>query len=132
MSTVAPEVQEAHDLLQSRREDLASELIGIDLAIEALPLNGSRPTKRPPGRPRKAATTKASPKGTGKTASGRKKRSGTRANEAVKLITKEPGISASDIAKRMKIKPNYLYRVLGELEKEGFVKKDGRKYSPAK
>ena len=30
----------------------------------------------------------------------------------------------------MKIKPNYLYRVLGDLEKEGRVKKKGRKYYP--
>jgi ribosomal protein S25 len=128
MSTVAPEVQEAHALLQSRREDLASELLGIDLAIEALPLNGNRPTKRSPGRPKKAAAT-ATKASAGKTPTGRKKRSGTRADEAVKLIAKEPGISASEIAKRMKIKPNYLYRVLGELEKEGRVKKDGRSYT---
>ena len=44
----------------------------------------------------------------------------------------QPGISASDVAKTMKIKPNYLYRVLGDLEKEGRVKKDGRQYYPAR
>ena len=49
----------------------------------------------------------------------------------VDLITSQPGISASDVAKTMKIKPNYLYRVLGDLEKEGRVKKDGRNYFPA-
>jgi predicted transcriptional regulator len=49
----------------------------------------------------------------------------------VKLIESQPGISASDVAKTMKIKPNYLYRVLGDLEKEGRVKKDGRQYYPA-
>ena len=32
----------------------------------------------------------------------------------------------------MKIKPNYLYRVLGDLEKEGRVKKDGRQYYPGR
>ncbi len=47
------------------------------------------------------------------------------------LISKDPGISASDVAKQMKIKPNYLYRVLGDLEKEGRVKKQGRQYYPA-
>ena len=31
----------------------------------------------------------------------------------------------------MSIKPNYLYRVLGDLEKEGKVKKKGRKYRAA-
>ena len=46
------------------------------------------------------------------------------------LIEKSPGINASDVAKTMKIKPNYLYRVLGDLEKEGRVKKQGRKYFP--
>ena len=35
------------------------------------------------------------------------------------------------MAKRMGIKPNYLYRVLADLEKEGRVKKSGRKYTAA-
>lgn len=30
----------------------------------------------------------------------------------------------------MKVEPNYLYRVLGELEKEKRVKKQGRQYFP--
>ena len=42
-----------------------------------------------------------------------------------------PGISPAEVAKKMKIKPNYLYRVLGELEKEGRVKKSGRSYTAA-
>ena len=61
----------------------------------------------------------------------RKRRGGTRADQAVKLIESQPGISASDVAKTMKIKPNYLYRVLGDLEKEGRVSKKGRQYYPA-
>jgi predicted Rossmann fold nucleotide-binding protein DprA/Smf involved in DNA uptake len=60
----------------------------------------------------------------------RKRRGGTRGDQAVQLIEKQPGISTSDVAKTMKIKPNYLYRVLGDLEKEGRVKKDGRQYYP--
>ena len=55
---------------------------------------------------------------------------GTKASSV--LVEDKPGISASEIAKQMKIKPNYLYRVLGELEKEGRVKKKGRQYQPAK
>ena len=38
----------------------------------------------------------------------------------------------SEIAKEMGIAPNYLYRVLGELEKEGRVRKQGREYHAAK
>ena len=49
----------------------------------------------------------------------------------MRLITENPGMSASDIAEQMHIKPNYLYRVLAELEAEGRVRKDGRAYHPA-
>jgi DNA-binding IscR family transcriptional regulator len=35
------------------------------------------------------------------------------------------------IAKVMKIKPNYLYRVLSDLEKEKLVVKKGRTYTAA-
>ena len=38
-------------------------------------------------------------------------------------------MSASEIARKMKIQPNYMYRVLGDLQKEGKVKKSGRKYT---
>jgi hypothetical protein len=31
----------------------------------------------------------------------------------------------------MSIQPNYLYRVLGDLQKEGKVKKSGRSYTAA-
>ena len=48
----------------------------------------------------------------------------------MKLVKRNPGISASEIAKQMKIKPNYVYRVMGELEKEGKVSKKGRAYQP--
>ena len=59
----------------------------------------------------------------------RKRRGGTRADQAVKLIKDNPGITASEIAKQMKIKPNYLYRVLSDLEKQKKVKKKGRTYT---
>ena len=48
----------------------------------------------------------------------------------MKLIATEPGTTASEIAKAMKIQPNYLYRVLAELEKEKKVRKQGRQYFP--
>jgi DNA-binding IscR family transcriptional regulator len=50
----------------------------------------------------------------------------------VKMVEGEPGISAGQIAKKMRIAPNYMYRVMGELEKEGRVRKKGRGYHPAK
>jgi sugar-specific transcriptional regulator TrmB len=119
----------ARDALERTVRELESQLKQAEQALAAL---GGKATRRGPGRPRGSAK-KATASAT--TSSGprrrRKRRGGTRADQAVKLIEGQPGISASDVAKNMKIKPNYLYRVLGDLEKEGRVKKKGRQYYPA-
>ncbi len=124
-------LDEARDLVKRRLAELDDERKRLERALAELGgkvtrRGPGRPPGRRPGRPRKAA---ARPAGTTRR---RRRRSGTRADQAVKLVQQNPGITASDIAKSMKIKPNYLYRVLGELEKEGRVKKRGRKYHPAK
>jgi sugar-specific transcriptional regulator TrmB len=127
-------LDDARDLVEKRLAELNEERERLERALAEL---GGKATRRSPGRPRgrraKAATgtptaTASASKGTGRK---RRRRGGTRADQAVKLIESQPGISASDVAKTMKIKPNYLYRVLGDLEKEGRVKKDGRQYYPA-
>jgi len=128
-------LDEARELVERRLADLEEERGRLERALAEL---GGKATKRP-GRPRgssSTASTGATPAATTPKASGapkkrRRRRGGTRADQAVELITSQPGISASDVAKTMKIKPNYLYRVLGDLEKEGRVKKDGRNYYPA-
>ena len=117
----------ARDALQRTIRELEDQIKQAELALAAL---GGKATRRGPGRPRGSAAKKT----TGAAKGGaprrrRKRRGGTRADQAVKLIEQNPGISASDVAKQMKIKPNYLYRVLGDLEKEGRVKKDGRSYT---
>jgi DNA invertase Pin-like site-specific DNA recombinase len=120
-------LDEARQLVQKRLADLDDERQRLERALAEL---GGKVTKRSPGRPR--GSSNAKPAGsTGTTPRRRKRRGGTRADQAVNLIASAPGISASDVAKQMKIKPNYLYRVLGDLEKEGRVKKDGRQYYPA-
>lgn len=44
----------------------------------------------------------------------------------MKLVEGQPGITIREIAAKMKIAPNYLYRVLPPLEQEGkIVKKNG-------
>lgn len=119
----------AREALERTIRELEDQIKKAEQALAAL---GGRATRRGPGRPRGSAKKAA----TGTTSAAaprrrRKRRGGTRADQAVKLIEGQPGISASDVAKQMKIKPNYLYRVLGDLEKEGRVKKDGRQYYPA-
>jgi DNA invertase Pin-like site-specific DNA recombinase len=125
MATRSNTVDEAAGLIRERLRELDSERAQLERALASL--TGGREGRRGPGRPRAG--------GGGATRSGgrrrRRRRGGTRADQAVKLVKANPGISASEIAKRMKIKPNYLYRVLAELEKEGRVKKDGRAYSAA-
>ena len=116
-------VEEARQLIHNRLAELEDERKRLEGALKEL---GGK-VSRGPGRPRGAGKAAAA----GGSRKRRKRRGGTRADQAVKLIEEQPGISASDVAKTMKIKPNYLYRVLGDLEKEGRVKKDGRQYSPA-
>jgi DNA invertase Pin-like site-specific DNA recombinase len=121
-------LDEARDLVLKRLAELDDERKRLERALAELGGKAlSRGPGRRPGRPRGSGTSKAAgPK------KRRRRRSGTRADQAVSLVEGSPGISASEIAKSMKIKPNYLYRVLGDLEKEGRVKKKGRQYYPTK
>lgn len=121
-------LDEARELVQKRLADLDEERKRLERALAEL---GGKVTRRSPGRPRgsKSASTASTP-AAATPRRRRKRRGGTRGEQAVSLIEQKPGISASDVAKQMKIKPNYLYRVLGDLEKEGRVKKQGRQYYP--
>jgi hypothetical protein len=126
MASISSVLDEASNLLKRRITELDEERHRLERALANLTggKGGPTPKRRGPGRPR-GSTSK-------KTAAPRRRRGrrgGTRADQAVKLIQDNPGITASQIAKTMKIKPNYLYRVLGDLQKEGRVKKKGRQYS---
>lgn len=112
-------VDEAASLIQERIKELEAEREQLARALASL--NGRLDGHRGPGRPR----------GSGKGRPRRRRRGNTRADQAVKLISENPGIGASEIAKQLKIKPNYMYRVLGDLQNEGRVKKDGRAYTAA-
>jgi len=119
-------LDEARDLVMKRLAELDDERKRLERALAELGGKAiGRTAGRRPGRPRGSGAKASGPKK-------RRRRSGTRADQAVKLVEGSPGISASDIAKQMKIKPNYLYRVLGDLEKEGRVSKKGRQYFPSK
>jgi transposase-like protein len=133
MPSTSNVLDEALDLVKKRLAELDEERKRLERALAEL---GGTITRGRPGRPRGSGRGPGRPrKTTTATATGaprrRRRRGGTRADQAVSLVEQNPGISASDIAKQMKIKPNYLYRVLGELEKEGRVSKKGREYHPA-
>ena len=60
----------------------------------------------------------------------RSKGGGKRADEALAMVTASPGITIPEIAQRMGIKQNYLYRVLPGLAGDGLVVRDGRGWKP--
>jgi hypothetical protein len=62
---------------------------------------------------------------------GRPRGTGTRSQEAIAVVTKEPGLTSGEIAERMGINQNYLYRVLPALEEDGKLQKRGRGWYPA-
>jgi hypothetical protein len=101
------------------------------------------PGRRGPGRPRGSKTKKTrvavaapvattAPTGRGgpRRKAGRRKGSGTRAAQALSFVTAQPGITIPELAARMGIKQNYLYRVLPTLEEENKVVKQGRGWHP--
>lgn len=108
-------VDQARGLIEKRLAEIDDERQRLEGALKDL---GGR---RGPGRPRASG-------GTGGTKRRRRRRGGTRADQALKIITENPGISPSDIAKRLGIQPNYMYRVMNELQKDKLVKKKGRGY----
>ncbi len=133
----------------------ASRLEGALLALTHVGGSSSRAKAAPkrkkgPGRPRgssaRAATKTAAAKTSkAKTAAakparkpgrpakrraGRRKGSGTRAAEALAFVQGQPGITIPELAAKMGIKQNYLYRVLPGLEQEGKVRKQGRGWYP--
>ena len=112
-------VDKARELLQERRAELQQELKQIEAAISGL--GGTR--RRGPGRPRGSSS---APKRR------RRRGGGSRADQAVKIIGENPGIGVAELGKKMNLKaPNYLYRVLPDLQKEGRIKKQGKGYRTA-
>lgn len=97
---------------------------------------GAKAAKAP--RAAAATTAAAAPKAAGrkpagrpaKRRAGRRKGSGTRAAEALAFVQGQPGITIPELAAKMGIKQNYLYRVLPGLEQENKVEKQGRGWHP--
>ena len=127
MATKSNVLDEARSLVEKRLAELEDEKRRLERALSEL--TDGQSGRRRPGRP------KGSRSGSGSTAGAprrrRRRRGGTRSEQALKLVADNPDITASEVARQMSIKPNYLYRVLGDLEKEGKVKKKGRKYRAA-
>jgi len=68
--------------------------------------------------------------GSGSGRAGRPRGSGTRGNQALEIVRAQPGITIPEIAEKMGIQQNYLYRVLPGLAQDGLVEKQGRGWHP--
>ena len=55
----------------------------------------------------------------------------TRATQAIELVRTRPGLTIPELADHMGIKPNYLYRILPQLEDDGKVQRRGKGWHPA-
>jgi len=117
--------------IDDRLRELKEEVSKLEAARNALV-----GTRRGPGRPR--ATRAASSTTTTRRRTGRRpgrprgrSRGGTRANQALELVRSQPGITIPQIAEKMGIEPNYLYRVMPRLLSDGQVKRDGQGWHPA-
>ena len=118
LKELKPYVEE-HDRLEAAIEALGGVARSASRSVSGAT---RRATRRPAGRKRGAGT------GTGKR--GRPKGSGKRGKQCADLVKKNPGITIPEIAKKIGIKQNYLYRVMPALEKEGLVTKKGKGWYP--
>ncbi|HEX8159231.1 MAG TPA: hypothetical protein VF526_17740 [Solirubrobacteraceae bacterium] len=133
------------DFLDEKRNEIGSRLTELKplvdeyqrleaaaAALDGLPApspNGQAPARRV-ARAKAVPTTKRRASAAGSGRRGRPKGSGTRGAEALALVRSSPGITIPEIAEKMGIKQNYLYRVLPGLADDGLVTKDGRGWHP--
>jgi hypothetical protein len=101
---------------------LVDEYHRLEAAAQALEGVGTTTTARP----RRARPTSTGRSGGGTGRRGRPRGSGTRGKQALELVRSNPGITIPELADKMGIKQNYLYRVLPGLQKDGMVRKQGR------
>ncbi len=120
---IAARLKELRPLVDEyqRLDAAAAALDGVPASVHAAPA-----TRRAPAR----ATAAPRKRGATHGRRGRPKGSGTRGAEALALVRTNPGITIPEIAEKMGIKQNYLYRVLPGLADDGLVVKDGRGWRP--
>ncbi|MEY2441423.1 MAG: hypothetical protein QOJ46_849 [bacterium] len=129
------------DFLDEKRSEIGARLKELKPLVEeyqrleaaAAALDGvpqTKATTSSTARPARSSAKRRSSGGSGTGRRGRPKGSGTRGAEALALVKASPGITIPELAEKMGIKQNYLYRVLPGLAEDGLVTKDGRGWHP--
>ena len=120
------------DFLTKQRKQIAARLdelrplyeeyLTLEKAQQAL--DGiSEPVRRALGRPagKRAPARKTT----------RRRRGGTRADQALAAIKANPGITIPELAESLGIRPNYLYRVTAGLRADRQIRRRGKGFHPA-
>jgi hypothetical protein len=123
---IATRLKELRPLVDEyqRLDAAAAALDGVPRLTDAAPATRRAPARATAPAARRRPATQGGRRG-------RPKGSGTRGAEALALVKENPGITIPEIAEKMGIKQNYLYRVLPGLADDGLVVKDGRGWKPA-
>jgi DNA-binding MarR family transcriptional regulator len=124
-------VQTEINAIEDQLRVLKDEASRLEAAHAAL-TGGARRRRRPATNGAAGTPARSASRGNRRSAASQPRRGGnTRANQALALVRERPGITIAEIAKAMKIEPNYLYRVLPRLASDGQVKRDGQGWHPA-
>lgn len=110
-----------------RLERAQSALSGLEAREEAT----SRPAAAPrgPGRPAGSSQQRTPQKGPPRR---RRRAGGTRAEQVLEVVRQNPGATVSELAGKLGVdQPNYLYRVMSNLQADGAVTKQDRRYFAA-
>jgi hypothetical protein len=115
------------NFLEEKKSEIDARLKELKPAYdEYLTLQKARGALEGVNRPRRAASARRTRR------RGRPRGSGGTAAKALDVIRKNPGITVSELARELKMRhPNYLYRVLPQLEAQGAVRKDGKSWHAA-
>jgi hypothetical protein len=110
------------NFLQEKKSEIDARLKELKpLHEEYLTLQKARAALDGVERPRRA------PAGARRGRRGRPRGSGGTSKKALEVIRQNPGIKVSELARELKMRhPNYLYRVLPQLEAQGAVRKEGK------
>jgi hypothetical protein len=104
----------------ARKATVASSPATVERKKPGRPKGSGKKVGRPAGKVRRPKARRG----------GRPKGAGKRATEALSFVQGQPGITIPELAAKMGIKENYLYRVLPGLEQEGKLEKKGRGWHP--
>jgi transposase-like protein len=118
------------DFLAEKRTEIDDRLKELrPLHEEYLKLERAKAALEGVDGPRRGRPRSSAPATTGTRRRRRRRSGGTRADQALELIRQNPGVTVSELARKMNISPpNYLYRVTANLQSDGAVKKQGKGY----